>query len=502
MPMQSKIKEHLPEILCSLFGILVMYWQWFAINPDGISYTDIGMKWGSAHYKEAVNAYWSPLWSWLLIPVMRVIGHPHVSIRLLQFILLLIGLRCWKKWVNNIIHQENKSGALMRFIGGINLAYYSQAISGPDFLACILVIEFSRKLIFQKPSFLILGFWLALFYYTKIYLLYWGLGAVVITHVYRTFFNKEKIFTLKTILKLFASICIAAILISPWVKALQQKYNKWMLGSSKHYNSVYLFAGGIEQCWKEFGLLEPPDAFSTFVWTDITRRTDDFRPLIQQKNKSFTAIFSYNLLKTFRLLAINACAGFIALYFLGRLRKDFSKDQKDRILLSLALAVLYMGGYLLFSSEHRYLWPAFMVLTSLAVCLPIQLFPVKNRSLHAIILCCITLPHSIIRSFDERHGIKEHKLACSVQSLIPKGAHIASWRTGQTWFISYYNRYHDYGGIQREQNFKLAENLEKNDIRYILVPHEDLQNAEHMLYNIKFVKTPVQAGSWYVLKMN
>ena len=97
MSLKTTLKEQWPEILSTLTGILTLYLQWFSIDAEGIACADIAMKWGSAHYQEAVNAFWSPLWSWLLIPFLRVLGHPHACIRLLQFVLLLIALRCWRK---------------------------------------------------------------------------------------------------------------------------------------------------------------------------------------------------------------------------------------------------------------------------------------------------------------------------------------------------------------------------------------------------------------------
>lgn len=501
MSLKTTLKEQWPEILSTQTGILTLYLQWFSIDAEGIACADIAMKWGSAHYQEAVNAFWSPLWSWLLIPFLRVLGHPHACIRLLQFVLLLIALRCWRKWITNLAHPENKFTPLLRMLGGINLACYSQSVSGPDFLACIICLEFIRKLIFQNPSFIVLGFWLALLFYTRTGLLLFGLAAYSGIHIYNVATKNADDSRLKKTIKPLAALLLTAGLIFPWVQALHNKYGQWMLSSEPKYTHTYKFAGGVEHSWKECGLVAPPDGFSTFAWTDITESTNNFRQFIHQNNKSYTAIISYNTLKTMRLLIINAGGGIIAAFMLWRLRKGLAEEVINRFYLSLALAALYTGGIILFPVEEGSMWPLFMILSGLIVCLPGTLLPIKNRFIYGIVLSLILLANSAVNLL-ERKGLPEHKLAKTTAGIIPKGAHIASFRTGQTWALSFFNRYRDYGGIQHHADSNLQLALDSLDIRYVIVPSADLLQTKKRLEKIKLRQLPIAAGSWYVLKIN
>jgi hypothetical protein len=501
MPLQTTLKEQWPEILSTLTGILTLYLQWFSIDAESIACTDIAMKWGSGHYQEAVNAFWSPLWSWLLIPFLRVLGHPHICIRLLQFVLLLIALRCWKKWIAKLAHPENKFSPLLRMLGGINLACFSQSVSGPNFLACILCLEFIRKLIFQKPSFIVLGFWLALLFYTRTGLLLFGLAAYSGIHIYQVSTKNADDSRLKKILKPLAVLLLTAGFIFPWVQALHNKYGQWMLSSEPKYTHTYKFAGGVEHSWKECGLVAPPDGFSTFAWTDITKSTNNFRQFIHQNNKSYTAIITYNVLKTIRLLIINAGGGIIAVIMLWRFRKELPEEVKLRFYFGSALSLLYTGGIIFFPLEEGDLQPVFMVLTGLIVCLPGALLPIKNRFFYGIVLSIIVLANSTVNMV-VRQGYSEHKLAKTTAGIIPKGAHIASFRTGQTWAISFFNRYRDYGGIQHQADSNLQSALDSFDIRYVIVPSADLLQTKKRLEKTKLRQLPIAAGSWYVLKIN
>src|SRR5690242_18466110 len=69
----------LPLIKCSWWIIAIGFGLWFgwisrnAINPDGISYLDIGDAWWHGDFRSAINPYWSPMYSWILGGALRLI---------------------------------------------------------------------------------------------------------------------------------------------------------------------------------------------------------------------------------------------------------------------------------------------------------------------------------------------------------------------------------------------------------------------------------------------
>jgi len=55
-----------------VFGV-IQAWHWrYSMNPDGVSYLDIAQAYARGDWQGAVNAYWSPLYSWLLVPVVLI----------------------------------------------------------------------------------------------------------------------------------------------------------------------------------------------------------------------------------------------------------------------------------------------------------------------------------------------------------------------------------------------------------------------------------------------
>src|SRR5688500_1710708 len=57
-------------VIFALWGAHVIPGWRYQMNPDGVSYLSIANKYLAGHFADAMNAYWSPLYSWLLAGLM------------------------------------------------------------------------------------------------------------------------------------------------------------------------------------------------------------------------------------------------------------------------------------------------------------------------------------------------------------------------------------------------------------------------------------------------
>ncbi|MBL7813208.1 MAG: hypothetical protein JNL57_13380 [Bacteroidetes bacterium] len=480
-----------PLYISILFGIVVTAWQWYAINPDGIAYSDIAGKWAHGRFYEAINAYWSPFWSWLLVPFLWLGLTPLAAIRLLELLLLFFALIDWKHWLQWLAGKQRPAWLpWLELAGGINLAYYAQAISGPDLLATLLVLHFVRLLISDRHT-AYMGILLGIMFLTKVYLLYFGILASGLALIYRI---QQGTIWAAELRRVFSILSISLLFIVPWIAALNYKYGNLSLGSSGKYNAQNRFAGGIEHPWKNGGLIPPPDEYSTFVWTDITTVYPTYQRLQQQKPASVIPVLSYNVKKSVRLLMINCAFTLFAFYFLVRHRKK-KLHSFPRVLILTALAGLYLAGYQLFSAEHRYFWPVFMIGISLPV-LWMDFLP--KRVLFTGGLCLLlTIPHSLVRAFYPRNGLDDYKQAVALLDKIPPGSRIASWKTRETWFISFHNRYRDYGGLMGEAEVRQSLAARQHQIQFVLFQSTDLASVKAAFP----AQTIDSAGNWYYLTL-
>jgi len=87
-------------ITTAVVGFVQAWSVRFVINPDGNSYLDIASAYLRGDYANAVNAYWSPMFSWLIALVLRIF-HPSPFwetplLHLVNFAGLLVAIRCFE----------------------------------------------------------------------------------------------------------------------------------------------------------------------------------------------------------------------------------------------------------------------------------------------------------------------------------------------------------------------------------------------------------------------
>ena len=90
------------RLVASLWALAVVLglsqaWSWrFYIEPDGVSYIEIAHAYIQRDFAHAVNAYWSPLYSWLLALVISVAHVPEyreaTCLHLVNFFIYLVSL--------------------------------------------------------------------------------------------------------------------------------------------------------------------------------------------------------------------------------------------------------------------------------------------------------------------------------------------------------------------------------------------------------------------------
>jgi hypothetical protein len=79
----------------------------FAMAPDGISYLDMGNAYWSGDWHNAINAYWSPLYAWILGIVVNTakpdVYHEFPLVHLVNFLVYAGTLLCFDFFLKNFI---------------------------------------------------------------------------------------------------------------------------------------------------------------------------------------------------------------------------------------------------------------------------------------------------------------------------------------------------------------------------------------------------------------
>jgi hypothetical protein len=92
----------------------------FTMNPDGVSYLDIGDAYWRGDWHNAINAYWSPLYSWILGFFLKVlkpsIYWEYPLVHLVNFLIYVGALACFEFFLRAWIEDRKRSGAVTRTV--------------------------------------------------------------------------------------------------------------------------------------------------------------------------------------------------------------------------------------------------------------------------------------------------------------------------------------------------------------------------------------------------
>jgi hypothetical protein len=107
MPRVFNDRSFIAFIILAVFFAWLYRWQ---INPDSLSYYMVAQKISVGSFNDAINAYWSPLFSWLMVPFILLGFKSLFAIRATQFLILLcfyILLRMFFKKLKILVEKKN-----------------------------------------------------------------------------------------------------------------------------------------------------------------------------------------------------------------------------------------------------------------------------------------------------------------------------------------------------------------------------------------------------------
>jgi hypothetical protein len=336
------------------YAIAWPYYQ-YIFDVDGIGYAAVAEYYANGQFKEAVNGYWSPLHSWLILPFLysgiTAMVAFKVSNALIAVIILMI--------LHDYLRRTNLSATIQiaaLLCSVLMLSYYAWYELAADLLVTMFFLMYVRITLSDsfhlKISYSILaGFMGGLAYLAKAYALPFFIGHFIILHL---FFKRDGI----RWKHLFAGLGIFTAIALPWMHVLMWKYGTLMMGTTGKLNwSWYLVPLRNDQLI----FFPPPHALASCSWEDPWYLQQQF----------FGPWSSFKLfLHQFKVLLFNGHQ-----WILITLQQSYLIPA---IFLGILTAILYQGsiqfkkilffclflpaGYWLIHIEERFLWATSFVL--------------------------------------------------------------------------------------------------------------------------------------------
>lgn len=374
-----------------LASIFFKYYQYQAgFGSDTISYINIAKAYASGNWVDAINAYWSPLYSWLMTPFLLFGSTPLYALYVSKIVSLIIGFftiigvrRLYLKFEMDILVNRIFLFSLIPVI-----IYFSLSINTPDLLV-VLILVYYLSFIFdvKYPNKLVYGvlcgFCGSLAYLTKSYLFFF----FIIHFLFFNFFylfkfsNKEK--KQKLFKNLILGFTVFFVISGLWIGSISDKYGKLTISTAGEYNyaimgpkntdSFNIDLSGISLSIIKpihplytVGLIKPPYNISNSIWDEPSfTKIDKWSPFSSWKNFKYqldiiekNILYSLVLIESFFAIALMIIIS--GLLFV--LSSKPEKLSRHRMLYLLITMFIYIGGYCLILVEWRYFWFIFILI--------------------------------------------------------------------------------------------------------------------------------------------
>jgi len=350
-------------LIYSLIGYFLLDFYQYQINEDQISYISIAKKYLALNFKDAINAYWGPLISWLLIPFLYL---KIPALYAFKVLLLIIGIFTiiGTYLLSLQFGLEKNIQYLILFSLIFIVLYFSFTLSTPDpLLTCILIFYLNK--IFDKNypaniyNGIFCGFLGSLSYLAKAYGFYFFLFHFFLFNIFHYLKTKNKNIALNFISCLIVFFIISGI----WICLLSVKYKKFTISTIGRYAHACMGPKSKGHPMLYQGLFEPPNKTAISIWED----------------PSYIAIDDWNPFSSFNYFKYQIQSAFSGIPSILRIYEEFSIFSifiifgsimffsfKEHILYPLVTIFLYPIGILLVRTEpgkipyldilNRYFW--------------------------------------------------------------------------------------------------------------------------------------------------
>lgn len=129
-------------ICCVVLGAVQAWICRYPRIPDGVSYLDIGDAYFRGDWAAAINAYWSPMYSWWLGLALYVlkpsVSRELITVEVVNFIIYLVALFSFRFFIHSVLRERERDGATVDSVALNDCAFL--ALGYGLFLWCSLVL--------------------------------------------------------------------------------------------------------------------------------------------------------------------------------------------------------------------------------------------------------------------------------------------------------------------------------------------------------------------------
>lgn len=476
-------KRYVPYALYLLLVGICWQGYYFRIGPDTISYISIAREYLAGQWWDAINTFWSPLFSWVIAAGMVAHAPTYALVRGTVAIWGLIGLA-------GIRHLTLQCGLSPNFIAGVvviaapMLASFVMLAPGPDFIAlCLLTVYLSAVCNCcpdNRRFWLLAGIVGSLLYLTKAYMFGFVVAHLTFTAISRVWLSVGRPLTKKIVANYIYAMTCLLVLSGPWLIVIGLKAGHPTLSEAGHWN--YAKAQMDPRWFPQLteGLFSPVNPGSVSVWEDPGRmQIPPWNPLDSVRSfrrQVYVAARNCLYLIYFTIRASVFSIAIVPL-FVGEVFRRIRHAQVFDCWACLLFAyIIYPVGYILIGlGEQRYVWIENVLLLVMGACVANLIkdrLKLESRLIGmAIILVglsfwCDPLATLVYHWGDKRNV---HALAQSLRYLKLSGNVASNGQWGDSLHLCYELGLPYYGIPKKQSTPDVERDLRKNRIKYLFI---------------------------------
>ncbi len=342
----------------------------YQLGPDAISYISISKEYAAGYWREAVNAYWGPLYSWCIVPFLLAHVPGMLAGRLVELgagVLALFALRP----IALHLRLSQLSSRVFPWVAAAMILAFAMKINSPDLLFTAVLLLYIG--IIADPAYpstrqsgAVCGVLGALAYLTKSYGFFFFLAhfvAFTALHWYRNTSSAQRV---RIAAHFFAGLAVFFAVSSAWILTLHAKYGTWMLSTTGEFN--YRLVGPKSGGYPHFRhLMSPTSEHAITAWQDPSPSwLPEWHALGSRSEMKHEAKLIYtNAKAVFRFWTYTTplFTAFLFLYIVFCLNSSTRTIGCIYLLLTIGL---FSCGYLLVTVQDRYFWLTDLLLLCIA----------------------------------------------------------------------------------------------------------------------------------------
>jgi hypothetical protein len=359
-------------VLVAYSVVIILSKQYEIYSADSTIYLDIAEKYLNGDFANAVNGYWGPMFSWLLIPFLYFGASKLFAINALNLIVgIFTVVGVWALSLRFEISEKIRSVVLISLLPVI---LFVSTVELHDFLLLLFLVYY-LGIIFNNGypgriyNGMLCGILGAVAYFTKSYAFPFFVFHFLFMNIAHFIKSETKERKRNVLRNAIAGIVLFSIISGAWIAVLSNKYGHFTISNMGKANFSGMAPGlpdtGLELGNPMFyeGFFPPSNKTAFSAWEDPSVMLSTLTLWNPVENISYLKHFlkniSKNVTECIRIFGSFSRLSYVIIvaYILILIDQLFNKQiLRADMLYSFITLLLFTGGYMPFHLELRYLW--------------------------------------------------------------------------------------------------------------------------------------------------